>query len=244
MRLLLTAIPALLLAMSLDLPHAYAQSNAEERDIIAKYDNGQTHGMQIKILLKDQHGAFVPVAPERAFRQGEVVKFSCESNFGGYVYIINLGSSGRKAVLFPKGGESNLLKPRQPYVLPRSYELAFAGPPGLEVVRVLAARRPVHLLEAAIKRRQGELDDAAYLAIAKFWEPDNNNQPAGIIAGNSAANARQRAAVATRDPIFSAPKKATLITIRRQRGRRDQLGPADVLPFSINLRNLGAENQP
>jgi hypothetical protein len=217
-----------------------ARAQHDERDIIKKYDSGQMAGMQVTIFLKQADGTLVPVDPRREFKKGEMVRISLESNFAGYVYVINLGSSGKETIIFPDPKESNRIEPRRRYLLPATYDLEFDGQAGLETLRVFLAPRPIAFFTTAIRARQGQLNAKDALAAADLWKA--NQQPTGIVVGDSLASANKTglAMVATRDPIWDEGKKTSLVTLRRRKGKAPQLTAKEVAVIGVNLRNAGA----
>jgi hypothetical protein len=217
-----------------------ALAQSDERDIIKKYDSGQMAGMQVTIFLKQADGTLVPVDPRREFKKGEMVRISLESNFAGYVYVVNLGSSGKETIIFPDAKESNRIEPRRRYLLPATYDLEFDAQAGLETLRVYFAARPIAFFTAAIKARQGQLSTGDSLAAAGLWKA--HQQPVGIVVGDSLVGVKPSglALVATRDPIWDEGKKTSLVTLRRHKRKSNQLSAKEVTVIGVHLKNAGA----
>ena len=78
-----------------------------------------------------------PVDPEHVFDAGDRVRFLLKSNFDGYLYVSNQGTSGKFISLFPseETGENNRIESGKEYVVPQT-EGAFRiqGPAGHEIV--------------------------------------------------------------------------------------------------------------
>jgi len=232
----------LVLAQSAQAQPARKQPKGTVRDFIKQYDAGRIEGIQVTVLLQ-QGKRFVPVEPRREFKQDEHVKIDIESNFRGYVYVVNLGSSGKKTVIFPDGKESNLLLPGRSYRLPRTYSLVFDEHEGFETLQVFVARQPIPFLTAALKNPGGELNEEQFLAADKLW---NNSTPqlAGVVQNDIASNAQQSGG--SRDPVWNRRKKATIVAVPANKRPSSQTKrPGRPTPdnristFGIKLKNTG-----
>ncbi len=88
-------------------------------------------------LERHAEGAWAAVDPGLVFESGDRVRFRVESNFDGYLYVSNQGTSGEYRSLFPteEAGQNNRIEAGKPYVVPEG-EGAFriAGPAGHEIV--------------------------------------------------------------------------------------------------------------
>lgn len=89
----------------------------------------------------DDTKPFVTVAPNSAFFTGDCVRIKFSLNFSGYLTIVNLGTSGKRATLFPKRDETNLISPRTEYLLPKSGKLRFEGNPGNEQIIFIVSKK-------------------------------------------------------------------------------------------------------
>ena len=93
---------------------------------------------KIRIELERlQNGAWNAVDPGLVLAQGDRVRFRIETNFSGYVYVINYGTSGSYSVLFPskQAGSSNKITAGESRQIP-SGDLIFriSGPAGQDIV--------------------------------------------------------------------------------------------------------------
>src|SRR5919109_24495 len=61
-------------------------------------------GISYWIDLLDRSGEMKRVTTTRTFRSGERIKLNIETNRDGYLYVINIGSTGQSRVLFPYPG--------------------------------------------------------------------------------------------------------------------------------------------
>ncbi len=82
---------------------------------------------------------------DQSYRPGDSVKIAIRTNEDAYVSIINVGSSGKSHVIFPnKIDTQNKVTGLQVLELPASgvYRFAAGGPPGLDLIKVIATRKP------------------------------------------------------------------------------------------------------
>ncbi|MBZ0188106.1 MAG: alpha/beta fold hydrolase, partial [Candidatus Obscuribacterales bacterium] len=81
-----------------------------------------------------------------SFQSGDAIRFHVVPDVEGYAYIVlQQGSTGNSAVLFPQKGQNNFLRTGQDYPLPYDDWLAFDANPGLEKVRIMFSKTPVDL---------------------------------------------------------------------------------------------------
>jgi hypothetical protein len=78
------------------------------------------------------------VDPATVFNAGDLVRFRFRSNFPGFLYVMNEGTSGAYTLLFPRAdtGEENRIEAGKEYRIPMTEEGWFqiAGPAGHEVM--------------------------------------------------------------------------------------------------------------
>ncbi len=222
---------------------AAAQTEDQVRDVQKLYKTAQVPGLEVTIYLQEKNGSLTPVEPQREFHQGERVKIRIESNFRGYLYIVNHGASGYKTLIFPDRKESNLIRPGTAYLLPNTYELVFDETAGFEALQVIVSQQRLPYLDMALKQTENRLNPKQIAAIERFWDNPKLGQ-AGITAGsapvqnmlpNSAFDKEKGTTTiltdSSRDPAFRRrppipkPKKRTSGT---------------PLSVGIQLRNAGA----
>lgn len=94
------------------------------------------HRMELT-LERQTRNAWVVVDPGYVFAKGEVLRFRFKTNFAGYLYVMNQGTSGTYTRLFPREdtGLANRVEPDTEYVVPAG-EGAFRvdGPPGFDLM--------------------------------------------------------------------------------------------------------------
>ena len=77
--------------------------------------NKKADAMSI-LVLKVADGALVPVDPSSEFKAGDQIKIQFQSNFEGYIYVVNIEPNGKRKVLFPQPDSSdNAVQPGMRY---------------------------------------------------------------------------------------------------------------------------------
>jgi len=111
---------------------------------------------RLEITLERQDGdRFVAVPPGLVLSKGDRVRFRLLSNFDGYLYAMNQGSSGSFAILFPRedtGSQNRILKGKEYFVPTTLAEAWFRidGPPGFDVVHWIMS--PLEFAPGALPR--------------------------------------------------------------------------------------------
>ncbi len=81
------------------------------------------------------------LSPQQTFRTGERFKLWLQANRDGYLYLINVGTSGQTRVMFPRNNQDNRIGRRADFSL--SSPLVFDDPPGTEQLVVVLAAAPI-----------------------------------------------------------------------------------------------------
>ena len=100
----------------------------------------------LDITLQQQVGdKIVPVAAEHVFESGDVVRFKLHSDYNGYLYVSNQGTSGEFSTLFPSAetGSDNRITPNGEYIVPADGWFKISGPAGFETVYFLLSPTPL-----------------------------------------------------------------------------------------------------
>jgi hypothetical protein len=102
---------------------------------------------RIEIKLERKSGTnWAAIDPSLVLNSGDVVRFRFKSNFDGYLYVTNLGTSGQYSLLFPREetGTRNVVQSGKDYLIPSTDAiLRISGPAGFESVYWLVS--PVSL---------------------------------------------------------------------------------------------------
>lgn len=203
------------------------QQEEAVRDVMKKYSTGKLDGVRITVYLVPPTGAMVPVEPDRDFKPGDCVKIGIESNFPGYAYVVNRGSSGKSRLIFPDSVESNRIQAFKPYLLPRSYGLCLDANAGFETIQVFVSPTRITFLDQAGRKTDGDLNESQVRSVAALL-----GSPKSDLAGVQDGEEQSRG------PVFDRKKKANIVT--RPRPRNGKAAANDLIPFQVNLKNVGA----
>ena len=111
-------------------------------------------GLRYSVLKRRPDGTFEEVSPDTAFHAGESIRLSVMSNQGGYLYIIQKGTSGKWQPLYPPPGQAETkLIAGTDYLIPGGQDevFKFKGEPGEEKLFVLLTRTPETNLDDRIQ---------------------------------------------------------------------------------------------
>jgi hypothetical protein len=98
----------------------------------------QADAQRIDITVeRNEAGAWKALPPGFVFTKGDHLRFRVRANFDGFLYVMNYGTSGQYANLFPRRetGTDNRIKSGVEYNIPAT-EASFRidGPPGFDTV--------------------------------------------------------------------------------------------------------------
>jgi hypothetical protein len=104
-------------------------------------------------ILKKAGDQPVEVGSGTVFHAGDRIRLAVEANDGGYLYVVNQGSSGTWKLLFPspeiKDGDNHIQK-RVRYEIPSGYTFTFDEQSGEEKLFIVLSRQPEPDLEGLI----------------------------------------------------------------------------------------------
>jgi hypothetical protein len=124
-------------------------------------------GVRYNVLLVDTSSNSSQVAdPSSTFHNSDCLALSIQSNYDGYLYVLDRGSSGKWDVLLPStalADESNYVRARTNVRAPAEACFSLDNPPGVEHLYVVLARSPQDIseLNSAIKSSRGAADTSA-----------------------------------------------------------------------------------
>jgi hypothetical protein len=214
-------------------------TNLRQRGIQLKedYQSGKVDGMRV-LVLKSENGNFVPVDPARIFRPGDEIRVAFESNFDGYVYVVNVSPGGKKRVIFPgtqAATSSNVIRARQPIELPPT-SFIFDKETGTEILQVIMSRQPIAVLDTAVKNSGGELQSASSAAGEL-----SANSARGLVSKNVAMVLPQGTGIQARG-VFLAQgkdrdKTGSVVAIADDKQSDGRLKPGEIASFEIRLQH-------
>lgn len=125
------------------------------------------------------------LSPQQTFRTGDRVRLSLQSNRDGYLYVLNVGTSGETRLLYPRPGTDNRVQRFKDFSF--SSPLVFGEPSGTEQLVVVLSSAPTQ--EVSVTMQSGGMQRVSL-------------QGNGSLAGNkpAAQAAPQPAAPAQRTP--------------------------------------------
>jgi len=213
-----------------------ADSKKDEQRARGLFISKRSDAMTI-VVLKTEGSELVPVSPDQEFKQGDQIKIQFESNFAGYIYIINVSPSGSKQILFPTADQTdNAVKPGQRYDLPGGKEvMQFDAEKGTEVLQVIMAHDRIPYLDSALKDSEGKLADSAKSAAAEL--------EGGIVGAKmtTVLPAGGTSKVRSRDIILAAGKdkdpQGSVVAIPDDNGHGGKLKAGEAAPFEIRLKH-------
>lgn len=94
------------------------------------------HRMEIQLQKMDA-GSWKLVDPGLVFEQNDRVRFRFQTNFDGYLYVMNRSTSGKYEQLFPRSetGEDNKIAAGREYNVPATQTVfRIGGPAGQEII--------------------------------------------------------------------------------------------------------------
>ncbi len=103
-------------------------------------------GISYWIELTGRDGKKRRVTADRTFRSGDRIKLLLVANRDGYLYLLNIGSTGRSYVLFPHSGMSpgdNFIRANTSYEIPYSATIRFDENPGEETLLLFLSAKPM-----------------------------------------------------------------------------------------------------
>lgn len=227
---------------------ASPQQSEEQRtrELLVRVDSGEIDGLAVKVL-KRQTTSFVAVDPASDFRSGDSIKVEFQSNFNGYVYIINVTPGGKKKILYPyeiaEGREdNNTVRRGQRYQLPRNGSFDFNDEVGVEVLQVYFSRERVKLFDEAVKNTGGALGTSAASAVSELaaQTPPTPQLPGGINTENitPAWQEEEMSGVRTRKIRLAPGKSQEKVAIPEDNGKPIKMEAGDVAVFEIRLKHI------
>ncbi len=140
---------------------AAKKQEARERAMVIKnYKEKSVDGLVVKLL--DRKGNAVD--PAASFKSGDELKISLISNFGGYVYFVNVTPGGKTKVFWHTRVDAD-----EEYTLPQGKDvIAFDNEKGTEIFKVILSPSKIEEYETALMNSGGELGKTAESVAAEL----------------------------------------------------------------------------
>lgn len=107
-------------------------------------------GLKTSVKLVAADGSTRTVSPSTKFKSGDVIQLALQSNKTGYLYVVNIGSTGKETVLFPsKAAENNRVVAFQEYIIPA--RMKFDANAGVEQLIVALSPTPTNSVETRVQ---------------------------------------------------------------------------------------------
>lgn len=241
----LPVLAVLLLSLSIT---AFTQKGTRQlervgtgKQVQQSFELGEADGLKVVIYHIGEKG-MEAVSPDRPFKSGDRFRLKLQSNFDGYVYVINVTPGGENRLLFPRGtSRRNNVRAGQFYYIPTSNEFEFNDEPGLEVLQFLISRSQVAFLEGLLDRAPSK---ANYIPLdrnstSKLQQLAGKPAPlkTGGVTAKAAASTRE-SGLQTRMLTLDRKKESTFVVVSGAKGLPNRFRPGEISVFEIRLKHL------
>ena len=188
------------------------------------------------LVLKVAGGTLVPVDPSTEFKAGDQIKIQFQSNFEGYIYVVNIEPNGKRKLLFPyPEGSNNAVSPGERYdIPPGTAAIEFDKEVGTEVLQVIMSRGRIPYLDAALKEPQQYLSESAATAAAELKGGITNKVNPVVPQGDGASKVRSRDIILA--PGRDKDTQGSVVAIPDS-GGGGRLKSGEIAPFEIRLKH-------
>jgi hypothetical protein len=235
-RLTLTALLLVgVTASSVGADKKQSQKSTEANRARGLFVSKKSDAMSI-LVLKVADGTLVPVDPGSEFKAGDQIKIQFQSNFEGYIYVVNIAPSGKRCVLFPYTQDSNnSVTPDERYDLPPGGDaIEFDKEKGTEVLQVIMAHDRIAYLDAALKEPERCLSESASSAAAELQGGISKKVTPVVPQGEGSSKVRSRDIILA--PGKDKDAKGSVVAIP-DNGGGGKLKSGEIAPFEIRLKH-------
>ncbi len=207
-------------------------------EVRQSYERRQVDGLKITIYQPGSNG-LRPVHPGQSFTNGDRIKVRFESNFDGYIYVVNLTPGGETRLLFPwPSSRRNHVRAGQAYDIPNAGEFRFNNEPGLEVLQIVMSRSQVYFLEeildrAPLKARNILLDKEVVKKLMNLAGKPRRLKGSGIA---TQTESKRTEGLQTRILTLESRKEGSIVVLAGAKGPA-RFGPGEVSIFEIRLNH-------
>ena len=146
---------------------AQKTQKAKPRDLFIQKENDESKGKagaKIRILLKRGTEKERYVAPTETFYSGDKIKLAFDINFSGYAALLNAGTSGRIALLYPYIGTDGKISPGdKEQMIPSNPKdwITFDNQPGTELITIVFSANPIEKILDVIEMSKTDSNSSA-----------------------------------------------------------------------------------
>ena len=199
------------------------------------YISKHSDAMSILVLKRDG-GTLVPVDPSNEFKAGDEIKIQLQSNFEGFIYVVNIQPSGKRCLMFPHPeAPDNTVRPGERYdIPPGNLAMEFDEEKGTEVLQVIMSHDRIPYLDEALKEPEGCFSQSASSAAAELQGGIAKKVTPVVPQGEGSSKVRSR------DIILASGKdkdsNGSVVAIP-DTGEGGKLKSGEIAPFEIRLRH-------
>lgn len=196
--------------------------------------NRKTADAMTIVVFKIEGGTLVPVAPSTEFKAGDQIKLQLQSNFDGFIYVVNIQPSGKRFLRFPyPEATDNSVRAGEKYDIPPPGDIMeFDTEKGTEVLQVIMSHDRIPYLDAALKEPEGRLAQTASSAAAELQPGIAKTVPPIAPPSNGSRS---------RDITFAAGKNreqgGSVVAITDDKGAGGKLKQGETAEFQIRLKH-------
>jgi len=226
---------AVLTASSVSADRKQTQKTNEASRARGLFVNKKSDAMTI-LVLKVADGALVPVDPSTEFKAGDQIKIQFQSNFEGYIYVVNIEPNGKRKLLFPyPEGSDNAVSPNERYdIPPGTAAIEFDKEIGTEVLQVIMSRGRIPYLDAALKEPEQYLSGSAATAAAELQGGIAKKVTPVVPPGDGNSKVRSRDIILA--PGRDKDTSGSVVAIP-DNGGGGKLKAGEIAPFEIRLKH-------
>lgn len=130
------------LFMGLDGQVLRLEKDSDRKDGFQPVRQPRVLGLQVTVYQLFEDGGSRAVSPKTVFSAGDRIRLGFHANRPGFLYVVNVGTTGKVATLFPSSAtDNNQVRPGFVYQIPQQAGRAirFDKVPGEEIILVVLA---------------------------------------------------------------------------------------------------------
>lgn len=234
-RLTLALLAAITLIATAAAQAGGARKQSEANRARGLFVSKKSDAMSI-LVMRVADGRMVPVDPSTEFKAGDQIKIQFQSNFEGYIYVVNIEPNGKRKVLFPYPEASdNSVRPDERYdIPPGTAAIEFDTEKGTEVLQVIMSRGRIPYLDAALKEPEQYLSESAATAAAELQGGIAKKVTPVVPPGEGSSKVRSRDIILA--PGKDKDTKGSVVAIP-DNGSGGKLKSGEIAPFEIRLKH-------